>query len=121
VSPAILTKTPHHSVRTTIRTIVVIVASLIVAMWALVGSSLVTARQAALRDARLASRNLMIAFREEIALILRGLDGEIKMISERVRREGDAFDLYAGARRKFCSLPGWPMPLLSARMDRSNR
>ena len=85
----------HHSVRTTVRTIIVAVAVLLVAMWAGVGSALVSAREAALDNAKLQGRNLMIAFREEIAHILRGVDGETNLIAAAMRRERDKFDLYA--------------------------
>jgi diguanylate cyclase (GGDEF)-like protein len=37
----------------------------------------------------------MIAFREEVAFILRGLEGEMNLIAERMRREPGSFDLYA--------------------------
>ena len=76
LSPTNLTTAPHAGVRKTIRTIVVVVGILIVAMWALVGFSLVTARQTALSDAGLEGRNLMVAFREESPSILRGVEAK---------------------------------------------
>jgi diguanylate cyclase (GGDEF)-like protein len=106
LSPAILTKAPHGSVRTTIRGIVVVIAILIVAMWTAVGFSLVTARQAALDDAGLQGRNLMVAFREEIAFILRGAEGEMNLIAERMRRERGGFDLYAWNQQQVLVAPG---------------
>jgi len=101
-----LTKAPHASIRTTIRSIVVVVAILIVALWVGVGFSLVTARQTALDDVRLQSRNLMIAFREEIAFILRGVEGEMNLIAERMRRERNSFDLYAWSQQDVLVAPG---------------
>ena len=106
LSPTNLTKAPHPSVRTTIRSIVIVIAILIVALWVAVGFSLVTARQTALDDASLQGRNLMIAFREEIAFILRGLEGEMNLIAERMRRERDGFDLYAWGQQDVLVAPG---------------
>ena len=101
-----LTKAPHASVRTTIRSIIIVTAILIFALWVEVGFSLVTARHTALADSSLQSRNLMIAFREEIAFILRGVEGEMNLITERMRRERDGFDLYAWSQRDILVAPG---------------
>jgi hypothetical protein len=106
LSPPNLTKAPHTSLRTTIRSIVIVTAILTVAMWAAVGFSLVTARQAAIDDAKLQGRNLMVAFREEIAFIMRGLDGDMSLIAERMRQERGSFDLYAWNRRQVLVAPG---------------
>jgi len=72
-----------------------IVGILLVALWAVVGFSLVTSRQAALIAASSQGRNLTIAFREEVALILRRVEGETSLIAERMRAERSNFDLYA--------------------------
>src|SRR5580704_16174259 len=64
---------PHQTIRKTIWTVVIVIGLLVVAMWALMSVSLITSRQTALDDASVRSRNLMIAFREEIALVLRGV------------------------------------------------
>jgi diguanylate cyclase (GGDEF)-like protein len=106
LSPSHLIKAPHASVRTTIRSIIIVVGILIVAMWAAVGFSLVRARQGALDDASLQGRNLMIAFREQIAFILRGLESEMSLIAERMRRERDSFDLYAWGQEEVLLVPG---------------
>jgi signal transduction histidine kinase len=82
-------------VRKTIRTIIVVIGILIVAMWAVVGFSLVTSRQTTLVDASLEGRNLTIAFREEIASILRGVEGTTSLIADKMRRDRGNFDLYA--------------------------
>ncbi len=83
-----------------------IVGILIVAMWGAVGFSLATSRQAALDASNLQGRNLTIAFREEIALILRGVDGETNLIAERMRRERGDFDLYAWGQKIEQVIPG---------------
>ena len=62
----------RHSIRTTRRIIIIVVSILIVAMWARVGVALVTFRQHAIEDASSQGRNLMIAFREEIASFCAG-------------------------------------------------
>ena len=61
----------------TIKTIVVVVSVLLVAMWATIGFSIIHTRQAALDTAKSESRNLMVAFREEIASILGQVDRRI--------------------------------------------
>jgi hypothetical protein len=88
-------KVQTFSVRRSTRTIIIVIGILIVAMWGLVGLSVHTSRQAALDAASAQGLNLTIAFREEIARILRGIDGETALIAERMRREGNSFDLYA--------------------------
>jgi len=104
LSSTALATAPQSSVRT-IRASTVVISILIVAMWVLVGFSVVTARQAALDAASLQARNLMIAFREEVAHILRGVDGEMDLIAEKMRRERGSFDLYAwGQERVLVSL-----------------
>jgi diguanylate cyclase (GGDEF)-like protein len=106
LSSTTLATAPHSPIRKTIRSIIIVVAALIVAMWVLVGLSLVTSRQAALDAANSEGRNLMIAFREEIALILRGLEGEMNLIAEGMRGERGNFDLYAWGQRHILVSPG---------------
>jgi two-component system, sensor histidine kinase len=93
-------------IRKTIRTIIIVISILIVATWAAIGFSLVNSRQQAIANSRSQGHNLMIAFREEIAFILRGVDSEMTLIAERVRREGSAFDLYAWGQRGVLLTPG---------------
>src|SRR5579864_615246 len=92
--------------RTTIRTIILVVGIVIVVMWAVVGFSLVSSRQTALVTASAEGRNLTIAFREEVALILRGVEGETNLIAERMRRERGDFDLYAWGQKIELVIPG---------------
>jgi diguanylate cyclase (GGDEF)-like protein len=106
LSSIISTSPAPSSVRTTIRTIVIVVAILIGAMWAVVGFSLVTSRQHAIDDAGSQGHNLMVAFREEIALILRGVEGEMHLIAQRMRRERGNFDLYGWGREQVLVFPG---------------
>jgi diguanylate cyclase (GGDEF)-like protein len=106
LSSTTLVTAPHFPTRKTIRSIVVLVAALIVAMWALVGFSIVTSRQAALVAASSEGRNLMIAFREEVAQILRGVEAETDLIAERMRRERGSFDLYAWGQEHILISPG---------------
>jgi signal transduction histidine kinase len=101
-----LPEAPPYGVRKTIRIIVAVIGILIVMMWAAVGLSIVASRQAALDDAHLEGRNLMIAFREEIALILREVEGETNLIAERMRRERGSFDLYAWGQEHVLVSPG---------------
>jgi diguanylate cyclase (GGDEF)-like protein len=92
--------------RTTIRTIILVVGIVIVVMWVLVGFSLIGSRQTALGTANSEGRNLTIAFREEVAQILRGVEGETNLIAERMRRERGDFDLYAWGRKIEMVIPG---------------
>jgi diguanylate cyclase (GGDEF)-like protein len=97
---------PHQTVRKTIWTIVIVIGLLILAMWAIVSVSLITSRQAALDAANLKGRNLMIAFREEIALVLRGVEDETNLLAERLRREHGNFDLYAWGQENLVASQG---------------
>jgi signal transduction histidine kinase len=90
-----LTTSPSRRARTIVRTILIAFGILVVATWTAVGFSVVTARQQALEDATSEARNLMIAFREEVATILRGVEAQSNLIAERMRSEGDGFDLHA--------------------------
>jgi diguanylate cyclase (GGDEF)-like protein len=106
LSPTILVRPPDHSCRTTIRTIVILFGIVLVGIWAAVAFSLVTSRRHAVEHADSQGRNLMLAFRAEIALILGGVEGEMHAIAERLREERDNFDLYAWGRKNVLVLPG---------------
>ncbi len=106
MSSIIVAQPPYAGVRTTIRTIIIIVAVVLVAVWGGVASWLVTSRQQAIDGASLQTRNLMVAFREEIAFILRGVEGGMDLIADRMRRKGDSFDLYAWNQRQVLVAPG---------------
>ena len=75
-------------------------------MWVVVGFSLVNSRDAALDDARSEGRNLMLAFRAEVAYILRSVEGEMNLLAERIRRERGDFDLYAWGQESVLVSPG---------------
>ena len=97
---------PHHEIRTTVRSIILVIGIVIVAMWALVGFSLVNSRQTALVAASLDGRNLMIAFREEIATMLRGVEAESSLLADRMRRDPGNFDLYGWGLQNVLVTPG---------------
>jgi hypothetical protein len=101
-----LTKVPAYFVRTTVGTIVIVIGLVIVVMWALVGLSIVTSRQTALDMASLEGRNLTIAFREEIASILRRVESESNLLADRMRREPGHFNLYAWGQENVLISPG---------------
>ena len=106
LSAMVLTNSPPRRARTIIRTILIAFGILVVAMWTAVGFSVVTARRHALEDARSEGRNLMIAFREEVATILRGVEAQSNLIGERMRSEGDGFDLHAWGEKNVLISPG---------------
>jgi signal transduction histidine kinase len=106
LSAIVLTNSPPRRAGTIIRTILIAFGILVVAMWTAVGFSVVTARQHALEDARSEGRNLMIAFREEVATILRGVEVQSNLIGERMRSEGDRFDLHAWGENNVLISPG---------------
>jgi signal transduction histidine kinase len=106
LSAIVLTNSPPRRAGTIIRTILIAFGILVVAMWTAVGFSVVTARRHALEDARSEGRNLMIAFREEVATILRGVEVQSNLIGERMRSEGDRFDLHAWGENNVLISPG---------------
>jgi hypothetical protein len=77
LSATVLTNSPRHRARTTIRTIIIVISTLLVAMWAAVGFDVVSSRQSAVKEASAEGHNLMVAFREEVASahFSRGGDG----------------------------------------------
>src|ERR1700722_17337444 len=101
-----LTDSPPRRARTTTRTIIMAFGVLVVALWASAGFSVVSARQHALEDANSQGRNLMIAFREEVATILRGVEAQSNLIAERMRSEGDGFDIHAWGEKNVLISPG---------------
>jgi hypothetical protein len=106
LSATVSTNSPPLRARTIIRTILIAFGILVVGMWVAVGFSVVTARQRALDDANSEGRNLMIAFREEVATILRGVEAQSNLIAERMRSEGDGFDLHAWGEKNVLISPG---------------
>jgi signal transduction histidine kinase len=103
---AVSTNSPTRRARTIVRTILIAFGVLVLAMWAVVGFSVITARQHDLDDAQAEARNLMIAFREEVATILRGVEAQSNVIAERMRSEGDGFDLHAWGKNNGLGAPG---------------
>ena len=77
LSAIVSTNSPSRRARTIVPTILIAFGILVVALWAAVGVSVVMARQSALDHAYSEGRNLMIAFREEVATILRGGDSKL--------------------------------------------
>jgi two-component system, sensor histidine kinase len=75
-------------------------------MWTLVGLSLVASYKAELAATASGGRNLMIAFREEVASILRGVEGEMDEIAEKMRHQQNKFDLYAWGLENMLVSPG---------------
>ena len=99
-------KPSDHASRVTIRNIVILVGIVLAGTWVAVAFSLVTSRQHELDDASSESRNLMVAFREEIGLILGGVEAEMNKIAQQMRRERGNFDLYDWGRENVLVLPG---------------
>ena len=100
-----LPKALHYSIRKTVWAIIIVMGVLIAAMLAAVGLSVITSRQAELDAASLGGRYLMIAFREEVARILGGVEGETNLIAERMQRERGNFDLYAWGKENLMVSP----------------
>jgi hypothetical protein len=75
-------------------------------MWGAVVLSTVVSRQAAINEATNESRNLMIAFREQLALIMRGVEGEMNMLVDQIRDENGALDLYRWGQKSVLVAPG---------------
>jgi signal transduction histidine kinase len=106
LSALVSTNSPPRGARTIIWTILIAFGVVVIAMWAAVGFSVLTARQHALEDANSEGRNLMIAFREEVATILRGVEAQSNLIAERIRSEGDGFDIHAWGETNVLISPG---------------
>jgi signal transduction histidine kinase len=106
LSATLFTGSAPRRARTIIRTILIAFGVLVVALWAAVGFSVVSARHHALEEANSEGRNLMIAFREEVATILRGVEAQTNLIAERMRSEGDGFDLHAWGEKNLVISPG---------------
>ena len=86
--------------------IAALLGAIILVVWAATLFSIMTTRSAALDDARSHVHNLMAAFREEVGLVMRGIEGELNLLAERVRRDGDRFDLYHWGQENVVVTPG---------------
>src|SRR5215831_5443814 len=60
-------------------------AMILLAMWAMVIASIVTAREAAIDRTRSEGRNLAVAFADEVSHILGDVAGGMEIIAERMR------------------------------------
>lgn len=94
------------SPRNAIRVIVASLGLVVLGLWGAVALSIVASRHDALTDAQEESRNLMIAFREEMNFILRGIDHSMGALAARIRQAGGDFDLYAWGRDNVLVVPG---------------
>jgi PAS domain-containing protein len=78
--------------------IIAIAAAVIVAIWAVVVASIISAREAAMDRARAEGRNLAIAFADEVNHTLNGVAGGMEIIAERMRATHGEFDIHNWAR-----------------------
>jgi len=97
---------PHKAARKTVRTLIVVIGGLLVAMWGAVGLDAVASRRTALADAKSEARNLMVAFREEVGLTLLEVDREMNLVAGKMQQEGRGFDLYAWGQERVMVAPG---------------
>lgn len=94
LSSTTLNQSPHFRVRTTIRTIVFVIGILLVAMWAVVGGSIIATRQQALDHIEAEARNLAAAFSDEVTHILDGVAAGMEVVAERMRAGRNLLDVY---------------------------
>jgi signal transduction histidine kinase len=90
-------KDPKSRCRTLTVGIIAIAAAVIVAIWAVVVASIISAREAAMDRARAEGRNLAIAFAVEVNHTLDGVAGGMAIIAERMRTAHGQFDIHAWA------------------------
>ncbi len=94
------------SIRKPLNSIALTLATLIVAMWVGVGLSIITAQQTAMVEATNETRNLMIAFREHLSFVMRGIEGQMDLLAERIRDADGEFDLHRWAQENVLIAPG---------------
>ena len=99
------TKVLRYGVRTTIWSIVMAVGVLLFIMWAAIAAYVVISRHDAIDESVSKGRNLAIAFREELATLIRAVDGEMQLIAMEMRRDPN-FDLYAWGQHNVLVSPG---------------
>jgi signal transduction histidine kinase len=94
------------SIRKPVNSIVIALASLIAVMWVAVGLSIAASRQMAMDDATNEARNLMIAFREHLSFVMSGIEGEMNVLADRIRKADGEFDLHRWAQESVLLAPG---------------
>jgi diguanylate cyclase (GGDEF)-like protein len=78
-------KPSSHGVRKTVRTIIVVIATLLVVMWAVVGVSINATRETEMAHVRSEANNLAAAFSDEVTHILDGIAADMEVVAERMR------------------------------------
>lgn len=78
--------------------IVAVVTVLILTMWAIVATSVTSARRGAIERARSDGANLSAAFSDEVTHALGSITGVMELVADRMRMEGAAFDIQAWSR-----------------------
>ena len=92
--------------RIAIRTIVGALGALIAVMWVAVLLSAISSHALAIDAAAKDSRNLMIAAREQLVLVMRGVEGEMDLLVDRIRDGNGVFDLYRWGQENVLVAPG---------------
>ncbi len=89
---------PYQRANKNIKGLTAIVAAVIIALWAVVAVSSITARGAAMDHARAEAHNLAAAFASEVSHNLEEVASSMELIAQRMRVDPDhRFDLYAWA------------------------
>jgi two-component system cell cycle sensor histidine kinase PleC len=86
---------PNRQARTLIQTIIVVVATVLIAMWAVAGTSIKQSQDAALRNLRADAANLAFAFDEDVTHTLDGIAGAMQAVSNRMAAKRSDLNLYA--------------------------
>ena len=85
---------PASRAKSTRASIILAGGAVLLIMWALVGASILAARQAAMDRTRAEGHNLAVAFAEEAIRMLDNIVQAGDIVAGRLREENGQFDLY---------------------------
>ncbi|WP_291691893.1 histidine kinase dimerization/phospho-acceptor domain-containing protein, partial [Bradyrhizobium sp.] len=82
------------------------IGALIIGLWMVVGAELVNSRQAAFDNRSAEALNFARAFREQADYVLRGVEGRMMGLEDRIRDSNGHFDLFQWGRENILVVPG---------------
>lgn len=82
------------------------IGALIIGLWIVVGAEIDNSRQAAFENRSAEALNFARAFREQVGYVLRGVEGAMANLEEKIRDADGDFDLYRWGQHNVLIVPG---------------
>ena len=88
---------PNRQAEFLIRTIIIVVATVLIAMWSVAGISIEQSRDASIKNLHADAANLAFAFDEDVTYTLDSIAGTMQAVANRMAARRSDMDLYAWA------------------------